>query len=160
VYGYFLISIVLFKGIPLIDFLKGNHEFIRKVNFIPTIVNIGDTTAGSTIDILGNIVLFFPLGVLLQFFQSEKKSKISRSVVIVLIISCIFETIQFIFAIGILDINDLILNTLGGFIGIYIVNIMINLFNYEICKKIICTIGTVIAVFTVICYAMFISMIM
>lgn len=64
---------------------------------------------------LGNIAVFIPLGIIVPvFFQ---KFNVKHVVLCGIIISFIIEIIQYITGLGITDIDDLILNTLGTFIG-------------------------------------------
>ena len=66
-------------------------------------------------NILGNFALFIPMGILIP--SLFKKVDMKKSVIICFFVSLSFEIIQYIFGIGLSDIDDLILNTLGGFIG-------------------------------------------
>ena len=65
--------------------------------------------------LLGNIVIFIPLGVYITLFTQGKE--IWKSIVLILIVSVIAEIIQFTFKFGIGDIDDTILNTIGGSVG-------------------------------------------
>jgi hypothetical protein len=66
-------------------------------------------------NILGNVAIFIPLGIFSAYVLREKK-KIAA--VICIGISLLFEIIQFITGSGAADIDDIILNTIGGIIGI------------------------------------------
>ena len=70
----------------------------------------------TTINILGNIVLFMPLGIYFTLYSKNKKS--NKNVLWVGLISFILEAIQYAFKLGVADIDDVILNTLGGYLGI------------------------------------------
>lgn len=67
-------------------------------------------------NLAGNILLFAPFGFLLPLlskrFQSIKKVAIAS-----FCLSLTFELLQLIFRIGGFDVDDLILNTLGGVLG-------------------------------------------
>lgn len=65
---------------------------------------------------MGNIVLFFPLGFYITLLNRNKK--ISVNVCLIALISTLAEIAQYLFCVGVTDIDDVILNTLGGFIGI------------------------------------------
>ncbi|AUM97722.1 VanZ family protein [Clostridium botulinum] len=59
--------------------------------------------------------MFIPLGILVPtLFKNISKKKV---IFICFGVSLSFETIQYIFGLGASDIDDLILNTLGGIIG-------------------------------------------
>lgn len=67
-------------------------------------------------NILGNIIGFIPLGVLLPVLF-VRLQRIGKTIGVVFLISLSFETIQLLFNLGVFDVDDLILNTLGGAIG-------------------------------------------
>jgi glycopeptide antibiotics resistance protein len=53
-----------------------------------------------------------------QIFKD--KWNMMKKIMVILLSSILFETIQYAFAIGASDITDLIGNTMGGIIGIYL----------------------------------------
>ena len=65
---------------------------------------------------MGNIVLFFPLGFYITLLNRNKK--ISVNVCLIALISTLAEIAQYLFCVGVTVIDDVILNTLGGFMGI------------------------------------------
>jgi glycopeptide antibiotics resistance protein len=67
-------------------------------------------------NILGNIIGFIPLGILLPVLFAGLE-RAGKTIGIVFLISLAFETIQLITGLGVFDVDDLILNTLGGAIG-------------------------------------------
>lgn len=67
-------------------------------------------------NIFGNIVVFIPFGLFLQVIQKRKTFR--KSLLIVIITSMAIELMQFISGLGASDIDDVILNTCGGIIGI------------------------------------------
>jgi len=68
------------------------------------------------INLAGNIVAFMPLGFLLPlvFKQTNRLIVVTR---ITLLTSIMAEICQFIFNVGGLDIDDVLLNTIGGVLG-------------------------------------------
>ena len=67
-------------------------------------------------NILGNIALFVPLGVLIPMaFPTMQKSYKTCSTI--LLSSLVIELFQFITCLGSFDIDDIILNSVGGLIG-------------------------------------------
>ena len=67
-------------------------------------------------NIVGNIFLFLPWGFLApQLFGSTQT--LTKILVSAFIISLCIEIIQFIFVVGVADVDDVILNTLGTLIG-------------------------------------------
>lgn len=105
-------------------------EWIKKqANIIPFINIYGYVTAphitlGYTVDFIknlaGNIAIFVPMGYFLPAFSKKLKS-FGKYVLTVLIISLLVEIIQLLTLTGMFDINDLILNTIGGAVGFCIV---------------------------------------
>lgn len=67
-------------------------------------------------NIFGNIICFIPFGCMLPLLSTK-----SRSALRILLVSCelslIIETMQLVFKVGSFDVDDLLLNTLGGLIG-------------------------------------------
>lgn len=76
------------------------------------------------VNILGNIVMFVPFGILLGVLFNFKFIK---SVVIFEVGLLVFETAQLISRRGVFDIDDIILNTIGFLLG-YITVVIINNF--------------------------------
>ncbi|HZQ75994.1 MAG TPA: VanZ family protein [Acidimicrobiia bacterium] len=66
-------------------------------------------------NIAGNVLLFIPLSAYLSVLT---KSTVARTMLIVASASVAVEILQGVFALGASDIDDVILNCLGGFIGI------------------------------------------
>ena len=63
-----------------------------------------------------NFVVFIPFGLLLSV--NLKRAGFWRKLAFVFIFSLAVEVIQFVFAIGVTDITDVITNTSGGFLGL------------------------------------------
>lgn len=66
---------------------------------------------------LMNVFLFVPIGLSLPFALSENKHPVVITVVMALVFSVSIEVIQFIFALGVCEMDDVIMNTLGAMIG-------------------------------------------
>jgi glycopeptide antibiotics resistance protein len=122
-YVILFLSILIFKNVSPLELLSENRPEYRSVNILPfqTIkkylmgtYNVSRTVAFN--NVLGNIGLFIPLGIYLQLFKREKR--ILTGIFLIVIISLSVEILQFIFAIGATDIDDILLNCLGGIIGI------------------------------------------
>jgi len=65
-------------------------------------------------NIVGNILLFIPYGFFSSYYLNNRK--ISTNVILCLIATCCIESIQYYIG-RVFDIDDIMLNTLGGFIG-------------------------------------------
>ncbi len=77
-----------------------------------------------------NILLFFPLGILLFDLLKTKKNVIIF-VVVAFVFSLVLEIIQYVFSLGLAEADDVVHNTLGAFLGyiacIYIPRIQITI---------------------------------
>ena len=67
-------------------------------------------------NLLGNVVVFMPLGILLPIIYRKARGFFSI-LLITMITSFIVECTQLVLRVGSFDIDDIILNTLGGIIG-------------------------------------------
>lgn len=81
-------------------------------------------------NVLGNIIMFIPIGIFTCIFTKNKNPY--RYIYVVPLISIVIEIFQFVLATGSLDVDDVILNSIGGFIGIGIFAIIYKLLHKEI----------------------------
>ncbi|MFV0466468.1 MAG: VanZ family protein [Lachnospiraceae bacterium] len=103
-YLIFLIWAILWKcRVPFV----GGME--RIINLIPFSGSAG-------YEKLFNVVLFVPLGFYIA--SIAKKHGVMKRILTVFAVSLVFEILQYTMAIGSSDTTDLILNTLGGVLGI------------------------------------------
>lgn len=114
-----LIRIVLFKQVALYNLFAAIGSMERTISVIPftSILDmINDNVSVTRIleNILGNIAIFIPFGLLLPIVQKDKSKRI---IFYGLITSVLIEIIQYAFALGSSDIDDLMFNTLGVIIG-------------------------------------------
>lgn len=111
-----LVWILLFKfSISLTDLSAQLHNQSHSLYLIPFsqsgIVN-------HTIDwseIMTNLIIFLPFGLLLSAISDLS---IVKSVCFIFGFSLVIETLQFIFSLGAADVTDLLMNTLGGILGL------------------------------------------
>lgn len=126
-YLLILIKIVLLKdtdlsSLPMI--LTGEKKGFRSLNLIPfqTFVNFYRIAGQGNLlwslsNLLGNSLVFLPFGYLLALLKGSKGSKL-KIILFSALLSLFFETSQYIFYLGSADIDDLLLNVLGAYIGI------------------------------------------
>ena len=81
-------------------------------------------------NLLGNIILLLPLGVFLPFIYLKCKNLLSVTA-ISFCTSLAIEVIQFSLQIGMTDIDDVLLNTLGAMIGYFIAVVIYKLFSWK-----------------------------
>ena len=67
-------------------------------------------------NLAGNVLLFVPMGFLLKALDSTRSTR--HIVLLGTLISISIELLQFIFKIGVCDIDDVLLNTLGTLCGV------------------------------------------
>lgn len=104
-------------------------------------------------NILGNIAVFIPFGMYLQVLLKNKA--FIKSLFIVAITTVAIELIQFVFALGSADIDDVILNALGGVIGILFYKLLVKLLgNRERAKTAVTVISLVMGLPVIAFYLM------
>ncbi|MED3549643.1 VanZ family protein [Cytobacillus praedii] len=123
IYPFLFWAMLIFYLFLLIDLLFLSRGEYRSINLIPfeTIrsyirVDDGIRTKWVDVNVWGNVLMFVPAGIYLMIF----KERAIKSFIVICSLSLGAEIIQYIFAIGASDIDDLILNSLGGLIGILI----------------------------------------
>ena len=129
-YIFLLIKILFFSRISLLELLNGQRTISRSINLIP-FHSITEYIFGSSEDVkkfafvnlVGNIVLFIPLGIYVPLFKNDKR--IITSLLLIFIVSLFAEVIQGLLGIGTADIDDIILNCVGGWIGILVYKLLI-----------------------------------
>ena len=111
--GYWIV--LLFYSYLLIDTVFFARDARRSINLIPF-----DMIAeqGFTLNVYGNILMFVPLG--LYFANFMKQFHFRKVFGAIIGTSLSIEVLQYIFKRGASDIDDLLLNTVGGLIGIVI----------------------------------------
>lgn len=138
IYLLILSKLILFKyigGNEIIKYLTFKGEvmfFLNQKNFIPfkTIGSymFGQDSPGVIIafkNLAGNMIGFVPFGIMLPLLF-EKARNIRTVFFATLILSLTFELIQLVFKFGIFDVDDLLLNTLGGVVGYLLTRIFID----------------------------------
>lgn len=120
-----LIKVILLKHLPLSSLVQ-NLELglnFNHINLIPFATIAGYVAFGnikiSVINVLGNVIIFSPLGFLLPLLM-DKFRQITVLLLVSFGFSLSFETIQLLFpALGSFDVDDLILNTFGALLGYF-----------------------------------------
>lgn len=92
----------------------------RSINLVPFASIAQYLTGGSPGmafgNLAGNVLIFVPVGVYLAFFRG--RATVVNNALVVVGLSILVEVVQGVFAIGSSDIDDVILNSLGGVVGI------------------------------------------
>lgn len=110
-YILILLWIVLFKfSYDLQSILL--HYQTRTLNLIP----FATASRGNVREMIDNFVVFIPFGLLLS--SNFKQAKLWQKLAVVFSFSLSLEILQYVFAIGVTDMTDVVTNTLGGLFGL------------------------------------------
>ncbi len=158
-----LIKVMVFKDLPLIQIGSlmlnfGGTDAGHAPNFVPfrTIVPYlfgykGLIIAG--INLVGNIILLVPVGFLMPLVFPAMTWK--RSLAFGVIACLAIEVAQVVLRVGIFDIDDVILNTIGVMVGYWIYCVLAAMFNSPTYRNV--AIGLIAAVAFVSGYAVFVN---
>ena len=128
-----LYSVFLLYVAVLLTLLFMKRHSFRSYNFIP-FHSIMDYLFNDNIivrsfafsNLIGNVILFVPLGGYITLFNSDKGLR--KNLLWVFIFSVSAEIIQYALMVGVADVDDVILNCLGGFIGIIVYRFLLVIF--------------------------------
>lgn len=122
-YILLLIKILFLSRVSILELLSGQRTIVRSINLLP-FHSIMEYISGSSENlkrfafgnVVGNAAIFVPFGIYLPLFKKDKR--IITNLLFIFLVSLLVEIIQWLFGIGTSDIDDVILNCLGGWIGI------------------------------------------
>lgn len=125
----FIIYVLLLSWIIVLKFRINisDLKYIRKVNLIPFRSN-------NLKEAMVNLILFVPLGMYLKYLFKDKKI---LNVLVIILTSLFYEVLQYIFHIGVSDITDIIINVIGGVIGILLINVITKIINKLKCSNLL-----------------------
>ena len=111
IYILFLVSITFFKA----------RTNIMSFTFNPldSIYSLRYGTISSVINIVGNLLMYIPIG---TYFRYKSIHKTSNLIISFIIYILLIELIQGLSKTGTFDVNDIILNTLGFIIGMKLIS--------------------------------------
>ena len=112
IYMVLLTWIILFKMATSLEGLPR----IRSVNLVPFGESVIVNGRVDVSEIWNNLLAFVPVGIYLGMLGGARG--FWKKAGIVLGISLGYEVLQFVFGIGASDVTDLLMNTLGGVVGI------------------------------------------
>ena len=102
-----------------LGFGREQHEanIVRLLPFVSTVLFVQNTTSWESIiiNLLGNIIMFIPFGFL--GWLNAKYFSFKKLIVDFLSALIIVEALQYLTRLGVFDIDDLALNSLGVWIG-------------------------------------------
>ena len=119
IYLILLVWILLFKfSLSFSEIAANLSHPMRSINLVPFQDSMIVNGKIAFNEIILNAVVFVPLGVLLGI--SAKKSSFMKKLAFIFLFSLFIEMIQFILGIGATDATDLLMNFVGGFLGVSI----------------------------------------
>lgn len=124
IYLVLFFKITIFKYSSFYDIFTGRFSGFRSLNLIPfktvrdfiDIVKKYGAFLWAFSNIIGNILIVVPLGFCLPLLFIKMRD-IRWVMLITVLVSLMIESCQYIFSMGSADIDDLIMNTLGGVCG-------------------------------------------
>lgn len=129
----FIMADLLFRYNVILDVRREMHRSLNLIPFhtIRAYLGGGYPLRGTAVvsNILGNIVVFIPCGLFLQVIR--KRKTFWMGVLAVAVAACAVEALQYAFGLGASDIDDVILNTCGGAIGVLLYALFRKLFRNE-----------------------------
>jgi len=122
-YILFLMKLLLLSRVSLLELFNAQRTLSRSINLIP-FHSIMEYLSGGSVNIrkfafsnvVGNTEIFIPLGVYFSLLKKDKR--VITNLLFIFLVSLFVEVIQGLSGIGSADIDDIILNCLGGLIGI------------------------------------------
>lgn len=120
IYRIFILPYTIFLlYLMFLGFGREQHEanIVRLLPFVSTILFVQNTTSWESIiiNLFGNIIMFIPFGFL--GWLNAKYFNFKKLIVDFLSALIIVEALQYLTRLGVFDIDDLALNSLGVWIG-------------------------------------------
>lgn len=127
----FLVYVLLLLNLTFFSHYYGRGIVRRSINILPFNTILEFLISGYDINtiitnLIGNIAAFMPMGFLLPIVF-KRLNTFLRICTAVLSASIFIEVVQFLAGVGASDIDDVILNMLGGIMGYWIYRLFIKL---------------------------------
>ena len=117
---YLLLVFIFFidRGLIIHKLFGAYWSFVRPLGFrsINLVPSFSKMLGEGKAVLLLNLAAFIPMGFFICLFTKGKNKY--KHTYLVLVIPVLIEVLQYIFATGALDINDIILNVISGIIGV------------------------------------------
>lgn len=131
-------QVTIFKHGHVFEWPSNGLETMHRINLIPLIETIKMLTDGWNIgysyyQVIANILLFMPLGFLLPLLFEDIRS-LKKVFICGCLTSIIIEVSQIFTVMNVVDIDDVILNTLGAVLGYACYLIFIKLIHRYKCQ--------------------------
>lgn len=146
IYLVILTWLILFKLAISLDEIAS----IQVLNLIPLKESFYLNGKLNLFEIGLNIIIFIPLGYYLKILFPNLKSY--KVIILGLLLSLSYESLQYLFEIGVCDVTDLITNTSGTIIGFSIYQLLKNKFNTFINYFILISMVGLISLYLILSY--------
>lgn len=87
------------------------------------------STEAFVLNLIGNLLVFFPIGILVPLWRTKETGGLRILIYTFLFTLCI-ESMQLITKVGVFDVDDLMMNTIGGMVGWLCYCLARNVFRY------------------------------
>lgn len=129
----FIFYIAAMTWIILFKFSFPEQFYSIRINRVLNLIPFNDLIIGkpmSALETIGNILIFIPFGIFISMIIGN--TSVKDRVMMGMMLSIGYETIQFIFSIGVADATDVFTNTVGCALGIWLYSLMRNLIRNEL----------------------------
>ncbi len=113
--------------------IRADMRLVPFKTIIDYVGNVQSITDWFFKNLMCNILMFMPYGLMLPFIIDKKKASI-KCCIFGIVLSLLIEIIQYVLAIGIFDIDDIILNLFGVILG-YIIYVILAIAKNKLNKK-------------------------
>ena len=122
---FLLLSDIYGRTEGYLDYRYNLIPFLEIKRFIHSAISGGSIHFRDVcINLIGNVVAFVPFGALVRWVRNKKTGAFVAILYTFLFSLCI-ELVQLVTKVGVFDVDDLILNTLGGLLGFWIYYILL-----------------------------------
>lgn len=112
---YFMFLADSFHRTDFLEEYRYNLQLFQEMERFPSVWRVHGPWI-ALVNLIGNVAVFMPFGFFLPFHKRNLRNGIVVSC-LAFLFSLLIETTQLIFKIGVFDVDDLFLNTVGGVLG-------------------------------------------
>lgn len=117
------VFVLLFYIALIVEIVFFSRDTYRSVNFVPFEMI---KAQGYSVNVWGNVLMFIPLGIYAAYYS--RKVNVVKVLLFVMGASVFIEVVQYVFKRGATDIDDVILNTAGGAMGLVLYGLCVVIF--------------------------------
>lgn len=124
--AYFMFLADSFHRTAVADLYRYNLELFLEIDRFSKVWAVHGPLV-AIVNLFGNVVVFMPFGFFLPFHVRKLRNGLVVAC-LTFLFSLLIETTQLIFRIGVFDVDDLLLNTIGGILGYAVFRIGFHLY--------------------------------